>query len=158
MRCSMSSLLQFVVSRGAFDSRGPAHIPIMRAFRQSECRADGRSAKAQMTRYEHQRIRVSCVWVIGPAKQMLNKRSPPSAFARYARARLFLLIQPFRAMIEKLAPIGFQDETGFHYGSSGEAQPHQSVRPTKFQQRLGRAGRLSGGPGRHRAVASGVLM
>ena len=151
----MSNPLQLRVSKGAFDSGGLTHIPIIHAFHQTEGRANGRLAKAQKTRREHRKMRVSCVRVIGPAKQMVNKRSPPSGFVRYARAWLFLVIQPLMAMIEKLAPIGFQDETGFHYGSIGEAQPHQSVRPTKVQQRLGRAGRLSGGPGRHRAVASG---
>ena len=129
MRCSMSSLLHLVASRGAFDACGPAHIPIMHAFRQPECCADGRSAKAQMTRYEHQRTGVSCVWVIGPAKQMINKRSPPSGFAGLARALLPPVMRPFRALLEKLAPIGYQDEAGFHYGSNGQAQPNQSMSP-----------------------------
>jgi hypothetical protein len=130
----MSSLLQLRVSKGAFDSGVPTHIPIINAFRQTECGADGRSAKAQEIRRERRKMRVSCVRVIGPAKQMINKRSPPSGFARYARAWLFLVIQPFRAMIEKLAPIGYQDETGFHFGSSSKEQPRQPARPTKFEQ------------------------
>ena len=76
-------------------------------------------------------LRVSCVRAIGPAKQMVNKRGPPNGFAGHARALLSMVIRPFRALLEKFAPIGYQDEAGFHYGSSSEAQPHQSVRPTK---------------------------
>ena len=129
----MSSPLQLRVSKGAFDSGGLTHIPIIHAFRPTECRADGRLAQAQKTRRERRKMRVSCVRVIGPAKQMVNKRSLPSRFARCGRAWLFLVIRPFRAVIEKLVPIGYQDEAGFHYGSSSEAQAHQSVRPIKFQ-------------------------
>ena len=128
----MSSPLQLRVSKEAFDPGGPTHIPIIHAFRQTERRADGRLAKAQKTRRERRKMRVSCVWVIGPAKQMVNKRSPPRGFARYARARLFLLIQPFRAVIERLVPIGYQDETGFHYGSNSQTRPDQSASPTKL--------------------------
>jgi hypothetical protein len=134
MRCSMSSLLQLMVSSEAFDSRGPAHIRITRPFRQSENRAEGRPAKAQRTRLRHRKMRVSCVRAIGPAKQMVSKRSPPSGFAGLARALHHPVIRPCRALLEKLAPIGYQDEAGFHYDSNGQAQPNQSASPTILRQ------------------------
>ena len=108
----MSSLVQLMVSKEAFHSGGPTHIPIIHAFRQTERRADGRLAKAQATRREHRKMRVSCVRVIEPAKQMINKRSPPRRVCTLRASVVVLVIQPFRAVIEKLVPIGYQDESG----------------------------------------------
>ena len=33
-------------------------------------------------------------------------------------------------MLEKIAPIGYEDETGFHYGVNSQAQPDQFASPT----------------------------
>jgi len=125
----MSSLLQLVVSRGAFDSRGRDHIRITHPCRQTENRAEARPAKAQRIRRRQETRIFRCVRAIRPAKQMVNKRRPPSGFACLARALLPPVIRPFRALLEKLAPIGYQDEAGFHYGSNGQAQPNQSMSP-----------------------------
>lgn len=98
-------------------------------FRQSTSRAGDRAAQAQNTRRERRKMRVSCLRVIGPAKQMFNKRGPPGGFALRARALLFLVARPLKAMLEKHIPIGYQDETGFHYGSIRGTQPSQPVSP-----------------------------
>src|ERR1039458_1914137 len=98
-------------------SQRPSVTGRLAGFRQTA----RRPARARINRCECREIQDSGVRLVGPGKQNSDKESPISQVARQARRAWFRLISTGRALVDKLAPVGYQDETGFHFGSDRHA-------------------------------------
>ena len=96
------SLIQDIFRNSRHSTRQPvgqSQDKSLRVLNNTEVPASGRSA-----------------WL----KQSFKSASPSNEFAARSRGWRSRFVTPFKPILERLAPIGYQDESGFHYGCESE--------------------------------------